>query len=177
MKGLFKQSLAFLGYHAVFAFVSLVFVIPFSKFLYYNDGVVKPVGAIIYTFLLLILYLPAIYSAMWNLGKNHASETSDVKPSILFPIKVSVVSEIPTFILLVLMLVNHFNNPNDFNMYATLFNLWQSMYMCILNMSKIIYILMVFVPVITAVSGYIAGTKNIAFMDKYVYPLIFKKNS
>ncbi len=177
MKGLFKQSLSFLGYHLLYAFVSLIFVIPFSKFLYYNDGVIKPIGASIYTFIMLILYLPSIYSVMWKMGKNHTSKTSTTKPSILFPIKISVISEIPTFILLALMIITHINNPDSFNLYAMIFKFWQAVYICVMDISKIVYILTVFVPVITAVLGYIAGTKNFEFMEKYVYPLIFKKKS
>lgn len=177
MKGLFKQSAQFFGYHLLYSVVSLIFLMPFARFIYYNDGVTKPIGGIIYTVALLIIYLPCIYLSMWKLGKSHSKSDSEIKPNPAIALKISILSEVPTLILLIVMIVFHFKNPGEFNLFVTIFKLWQAIYIGVLDLAKPIYPITIIVPVLFAFLGYIAGTKNFVFVDKYIYPLIFKKQS
>jgi len=175
MKGILKQSATFLGYHAIYSVLSLVFMLPFSSLIYYNDGVTRPIGGIFYTFVILLLYLPCIYSNMWKLGKNHTKKISEVKPDVTIPLKISIISEIPTFIIFVLMVIFHLKNPDGFNLFYTIYKVWQAIYIGIIDIAKPLYVIILFVPVIFAYLGYVAGCKNFEIAEKYIYPLMFKK--
>ena len=174
MKGLYKNSALLLGYHALYSVVSLVFLLPFSSLIYYKDGVVRPLGGILYTLVMLLLYLPALYSNLWNLGRAHARKTSEVKPNFMYALKISLISEIPTYIIFVLMAVFNLKNPGSYNIFYTIFRFWQGIYIGVLDISKLFYIFSLVLPIVFAHLGYIAGTKNFEFAEKYIYPLIFK---
>ena len=117
MKGLYKNSALLLGYHTLYSVVSLVFLLPFSSLIYYKDGVVRPLGGILYTLVMLLLYLPALYSNLWHLGRAHARKTSEVKPNFMYALKISLISEIPTYIIFVLMAVFNLKNPGSYNIF------------------------------------------------------------
>ncbi|UKI38347.1 MAG: hypothetical protein L6V93_10640 [Clostridiales bacterium] len=114
-----------MGYHALYSVVSLVFLLPFSSLIYYKDGVVRPLGGILYTLVMLLLYLPALYSNLWHLGRAHARKTSEVKPNFMYALKISLISEIPTYIIFVLMAVFNLKNPGSYNIFYTIFRFWQ----------------------------------------------------
>ena len=168
MKGLYKKNSALLlGYHALYSVVSLVFLLPFSSLIYYKDGVVRPLGGILYTLFMLLLYLPALYSNLWHLGRAHARKTSEVKPNFMYALK----------IIFVLMAVFNLKNPGSYNIFYTIFRFWQGIYIGVLDISKLFYIFSLVLPVVFAHLGYIAGPKNFEFADKYIYPLIFKNKN
>ena len=125
MKGLYKNSALLLGYHALYSVVSLVFLLPFSSLIYYKDGVVRPLGGILYTLVMLLLYLPALYSNLWHLGRAHTRKTSEVKPNFMYALKISLISEIPTYIIFVLMAVFNLKNPGSYNIFYTIFR-WRN---------------------------------------------------
>lgn len=177
MKGLYKKSAALLGYHALYSVVSLVFLLPFSNFIYYNDGVVKPLGGIVYTLVILLFYLSNLYSNIWHLGRAHSRKTSEIKSNPIYALEISLISEIPTYIIFVLMIIFHLKNPNSFNIFYTIFKFWQGIYIGVLDISKIFYVISLVLPIIFSLLGYIAGTKNFEFADKYIYPLIFKNKN
>ena len=174
MKDLYKASARLLGYHALYTVVALVFVLPFSRLIYYNDGVVRPWGGIIYTLVILLFYLPVLYSDLWHMGRSHTRKTSEIKPNFAYPFAISVISEIPTYILFALMVAVYVKDKNSFNIFYVIFKFWQSIYVGVLGISNVFYAVSLILPIVFAFLGYLAGTKNFEFAEKYIYPIIFK---
>ena len=72
------------------------------------------------------------------------------------------------------MVAVYVKDKNSFNIFYVIFKFWQSIYVGVLGISNVFYAVSLILPIVFAFLGYLAGTKNFEFAEKYIYPIIFK---
>ena len=160
MKNTLKNALVIFGYKFLFTLLALVFLYSFANLL---SG---QTGQRIYSAVISLMYLAAVYSYIWKTGKADSKKGFNLNNAIL-PV---LIAEIPTYIItIVKMAVQN-------EIVTVIYRIYQFIYVGFLTdwASQILILTPVFVA---AILGYILGFKKFEIYDRIIMRIVYKVKS
>ena len=169
-------GLKLFGIQLVMALVSVLFMGSFSRFLGSNTGMK------IYSSFTAFFYLSSYYSAVWQAGRKdikHAKVQHNINGSKINGrsstwIISSIIAAIPNMVFLIILYIN--GAQGKLNIF---YRLLQSCFLGWLGDDYLTYLpnclIVTLIPFVLSFIGYLAGTKEFVFLEKYLPMLIYKK--